>query len=103
MYEPKFTEDKSEFATETVIEFNTACPHCGKPNFHGITTFIIKDVLAFQCPHCEEFFVIQYYAFPPDEKREESIFRPFFYGVYKVDKEPTDTERSYGVFEADQE
>jgi hypothetical protein len=104
MYEPKFTENNDEFATDTVIEFNTECPHCKKTNFQSIVTRVIKDTIAFQCIHCEQFFVIQYYAFPPTKfKGQDSIFNPFHFGVYKCDKEPTDTDRSFAVFEYDED
>jgi hypothetical protein len=104
MYEPKFTENNDEFATDTVIEFNIACPFCGKASFNSIVTRVIKDMMVFECIHCDKMYVIRYYAFPPAKlkmvgKEEKADDKPFHYDVYKCDVEPTDTDRSYAVFE----
>jgi len=98
MYNPKFSEDGKEFDGGTVIEFGNPCPHCEKPNFHSIQTWEPADQLVFTCLHCEKFFVIAYYARPLVEGKKPGLLYPFTFGVYKVNNDIIDCEKSYSVY-----
>lgn len=102
MYEPKLSKDDPEFQTLTVIEFNHECPHCKETNFNSISTYIRQDILGFKCIHCERYFLIAYYAFSPEEAEIQGI-EPFDYDVYKCVARPAKVEKSFGVFELDED